>query len=34
MEDVLCYWKQLLSEYASLTKWTVERDPGLRLVAS
>lgn len=25
MDDVLCYWKTLLQNYANLTKWTVEK---------
>ena len=32
MEDILCYWRSLLSEYGHLMRWRVERDSSLRLI--
>ena len=29
MEDVLCYWKRLLTWYSKLVTWTVKKDPSL-----
>ena len=32
MDDLVCYWRKLLLEYAELVQWTVEPIPEYRAV--